>query len=234
MACDLCEVRQHSDVQNRYCLYAFDTTCILIVHSGEERVFLNTTASRAPWPPRRRRWYEGGPCGRPRATARSNPPRRAPVPGAVVVWSDRTPRLIALRIPPAGPGARSRDAGRGHDERMSRQHARLTWAGDQVRVADLGSRNGTHVGGRQIASIEVAAPAPTVVRVGRTVLIAVADVRASRARAVSPTAASSGRPCAPRGAPSSARRAAVARCWSPARAASARSWRRGRSIAPRA
>ena len=26
----------------------------------------------------------------------------APVPGVIVVWSDRAPRLIALRIPPAG------------------------------------------------------------------------------------------------------------------------------------
>ncbi|MBP8806383.1 MAG: sigma 54-interacting transcriptional regulator [Kofleriaceae bacterium] len=101
-----------------------------------------------------------------------------PVPGAVVVWSDRTPRLIALRIPPAGLVLGRETLAEAHDDRMSRQHARLAWAGDHVRVADLGSRNGTYVNGRQIASIELAAPAPTVIRIGRTVLIAVADVRA--------------------------------------------------------
>ena len=102
----------------------------------------------------------------------------APVPGVLVVWSDRAPRLIALRIPAAGLVLGRETLADADDERMSRQHARITWSGAQVRVADLGSRNGTHVGGRQIASIEVAAPAPVVVRVGRTVAIAVDDVRA--------------------------------------------------------
>ena len=101
----------------------------------------------------------------------------APVPGVVVVWSDRTPRLIALRIPPAGLVLGRDTLADAHDERMSRQHVRITWTGDQVRVADLGSRNGTHVGGRAIASLEVAAAVPAVVRCGRTVAIAVADVR---------------------------------------------------------
>ncbi|MBL8623389.1 MAG: sigma 54-interacting transcriptional regulator [Myxococcales bacterium] len=102
----------------------------------------------------------------------------APVPGVLVVWSDRAPRLIALRIPAAGLVLGRETLADAHDERMSRQHARITCAGEQMRVADLGSRNGTHVGGRQIASIEVAAPAPVVVRVGRTVVIAVDDIRA--------------------------------------------------------
>ncbi|MBK9034186.1 MAG: sigma 54-interacting transcriptional regulator [Myxococcales bacterium] len=109
----------------------------------------------------------------------------APVPGVVVVWSDRTPRLIALRIPAAGLILGREPLAAASDDRMSRQHARITGAGDQVRVADLGSRNGTFVGGRQIASIEVAAPVPTVVRVGRTVVIAVADVRAFEGATVS-------------------------------------------------
>jgi transcriptional regulator with GAF, ATPase, and Fis domain len=107
-----------------------------------------------------------------------------PVPGAVVVWSDRAPRMIALRIPAAGLILGRETLAEASDERMSRQHARLTWAGDQVRVADLGSRNGTFVGGRQINSIEVTAPTPTVVRVGRTVLIAVPDVRSFEGAAV--------------------------------------------------
>ncbi len=101
----------------------------------------------------------------------------APVPGVVVVWSDRAPRLIALRIPAAGLILGRETLAESTDERMSRQHARITWAGDQVRIADLGSRNGTFVDGRQLASIEVAAPTPTVIRVGRTVALAVADVR---------------------------------------------------------
>jgi len=101
----------------------------------------------------------------------------APVPGVVVVWSDRSPRLIALRIGPAGLVLGRETLAEAHDDRMSRQHARVSWTGEQIRVADLGSRNGTHVGGRQIASIEVTAPAPVVIRVGRTVAIAVDDVR---------------------------------------------------------
>lgn len=100
-----------------------------------------------------------------------------PVPGAVVVWSDRTPRLIALRLPPTGLVLGRETLAEANDERMSRQHARLSWGGDHLRIADLGSRNGTYVDGRQLASAETTAPTPAVIRLGRTVLVAVDDVR---------------------------------------------------------
>ncbi|MEZ4403236.1 MAG: sigma 54-interacting transcriptional regulator [Kofleriaceae bacterium] len=101
----------------------------------------------------------------------------APVPGLVVVWSDLRPRLIPLRLPPTGLVLGRESLAEATDDRMSRQHARVAWAGGEVRVADLGSRNGTYVDGRQVSSAEVTVPVPAVIRLGRTVALAVADVR---------------------------------------------------------
>ncbi|HHY56326.1 MAG TPA: FHA domain-containing protein [Chloroflexi bacterium] len=37
------------------------------------------------------------------------------------------------------------------DRQVSRNHARVFWAGDHYRVEDLGSKNGTHVNGQDVA-----------------------------------------------------------------------------------
>jgi transcriptional regulator with GAF, ATPase, and Fis domain len=98
------------------------------------------------------------------------------VPGAIVVWTDRTPRLIPQRITGDGLVLGRQPHTEADDDRLSRQHVRLRWTSDQLRIADLGSRNGTYVDGRLIAG-EVSACPPAIVRAGRTVVIAVADVR---------------------------------------------------------
>lgn len=36
------------------------------------------------------------------------------------------------------------------DRQVSRQHARITWSGNNYQVEDLGSKNGTHVNGQQV------------------------------------------------------------------------------------
>ena len=99
-----------------------------------------------------------------------------PVPGVVVVWSGAGPRLDALRIPSGGLVLGRESLAVVDDDRLSRQHVRVQVSGGQVRVADLGSRNGTHVGGQLIAGEVVAAP-PLVVRAGRTVALIVPDVQ---------------------------------------------------------
>lgn len=37
------------------------------------------------------------------------------------------------------------------DRQVSRNHARIFWAGDHYRIEDLGSKNGTHVNGQDVA-----------------------------------------------------------------------------------
>ncbi len=41
------------------------------------------------------------------------------------------------------------------DRQVSRNHARIYWTGDQFRVEDLGSKNGTHVNGQEVQSTSV-------------------------------------------------------------------------------
>ncbi len=38
------------------------------------------------------------------------------------------------------------------DRQVSRNHARIYWTGDQFRIEDLGSKNGTHVNGQEVQS----------------------------------------------------------------------------------
>jgi transcriptional regulator of acetoin/glycerol metabolism len=100
-----------------------------------------------------------------------------PVPGAVIIWTGRTPRLIPDRITGAGLVLGRQPHAEADDDRLSRQHVRLRSTGTaELRITDLGSRNGTYVDGQLITG-EVKARPPTVVRAGRTVVLAVADVR---------------------------------------------------------
>jgi transcriptional regulator with GAF, ATPase, and Fis domain len=100
-------------------------------------------------------------------------------PGLVVVWSGRAPVLAAVAID--GDGAvigRELLASLGplDDDRLSRQHARVRAASGGLIVSDLGSRNGTYVAGARIEG-ETWVHGPAVIRAGRTIAVAVADVR---------------------------------------------------------
>ena len=101
-----------------------------------------------------------------------------PVAGAVVVWSGETPRLLTLRVPPPGLVLGRESLAQTGDDRLSRQHARIRWNGTRFQVADLGSRNGTFVGGSLVADGEVTALPPVVVRTGRTISLLLPDIQA--------------------------------------------------------
>lgn len=66
------------------------------------------------------------------------------------------------------------------DERVSREHAKVSHDGAGFLVEDLGSKNGTYVGGVRITGARRAS-AGSVVRVGRTLVLLVDDVRPLRA-----------------------------------------------------
>lgn len=98
-------------------------------------------------------------------------------PGLLIVWSGAAPALAAHRLGDEGVvfgrGLAGVDAS---DTRISRQHARITLRDGAFLVTDLGSRNGTAVGGRTIEREAWVTP-PAIVRVGRTVGLLVRDVR---------------------------------------------------------
>ncbi len=100
-----------------------------------------------------------------------------PVAGVVVVFSCETPRLLTLRVPPPGLVVGRETLAQTGDDRLSRQHARIRWNGTRFQVADLGSRNGTFVGGSLVTDGEVTALPPVVVRAGRTVSLLVPDIQ---------------------------------------------------------
>ncbi len=99
-----------------------------------------------------------------------------PVAGLLVVWSDGRPQLASMRIPPPGLILGRTNLAGFEDDRLSRQHARVRWTGTQFLVEDLGSRNGTFVGGSPVAG-EVAVSPETVLRVGRSLCLLVPDLR---------------------------------------------------------
>ncbi len=105
------------------------------------------------------------------------PESGTPIAGLLVLWSGGLPRFTVLRVPPPGLllGRETLDAA--DDERLSRRHAQVRWNGSAFEVADLGSRNGTFVGGTLVVDGEVTVSPSVVVRVGRTVCLLVRDVQ---------------------------------------------------------
>jgi DNA-binding NtrC family response regulator len=97
--------------------------------------------------------------------------------GVVVVFSGDRPvcQPFALEGRPLVLGRESREGASIDDARMSRHHAEVAIGPTGWLVRDLGSRNGTRVNGR-IASSTVACDTPPVLRLGRTVAVAVHDV----------------------------------------------------------
>src|ERR1041384_4350611 len=73
-----------------------------------------------------------------------------PVPGAVVIWSGPAPPIQAFRVPSGGLVLGRELLATTNDDRISRQHARVTWRDRRFVVTDLGSRNGTYTGGNPL------------------------------------------------------------------------------------
>ncbi len=99
------------------------------------------------------------------------------VPGIVVVWSGAQPSVQVFRVPAAGLIIGRELLQATSDDRISRQHARVMWKERRFVVTDLGSRNGTYVGGHALVDREVTVTPPSVVRTGRTVSVLLDDVR---------------------------------------------------------
>ncbi len=109
----------------------------------------------------------------------------APVAGLLVVWSDGSPQLATMRIPPPGLVLGRTNLAGFEDDRLSRQHVRIRRSGTQFLVEDLGSRNGTFVGGAAVAAGELAVGPGAVLRIGRSLCLLVPDLRAFADSAVS-------------------------------------------------
>ena len=101
----------------------------------------------------------------------------APAPGVVVVWTGTQPTVQAFRVPAQGIILGRELLQATTDDRISRQHAKITWKEGRFVVTDLGSRNGTYAGGHPLIDREVTVTPPSVVRTGRTVSVLVDDVR---------------------------------------------------------
>src|SRR3954468_23401098 len=99
-----------------------------------------------------------------------------PVPGVVVVWSGAVPVVLAFRIPEGGLVIGRELLEQTTDDRISRQHARVTYKDRRFVVTYLGSRNGTYAGGHALIDREVTVTAPSVVRTGRTVSVLMEDI----------------------------------------------------------
>jgi DNA-binding NtrC family response regulator len=102
-----------------------------------------------------------------------------PLPGIMVVLGAGRPAAHAVEV-----GAGGLELGRGSlagllesDERISRRHVRITPRAGGWAVEDLGSRNGTFVDGQPVASGPALFTRPVLVRIGRSLIWAVDDVR---------------------------------------------------------
>lgn len=95
--------------------------------------------------------------------------------GVVVVWSGERPRYEA--IPIHGELILGRERLDPDDIEISRTHVQLAQRGSGLRVTDLGGRNGTLVNGHHVREETIVVPTwPAIIRVGRTICIAVADI----------------------------------------------------------
>ncbi len=101
------------------------------------------------------------------------------IPGLVLVFSGGTASARALLLA-GGTLELGRDSdgdGKIDDGRVSRRHALVAWAEGRFVVTDLGSQNGTFADGQPVAA-QSPAPFARVLRVGDSLLVPCADVRA--------------------------------------------------------
>ncbi len=101
-----------------------------------------------------------------------------PVPGVVAIFSCGQPLYIPIPIAegPIELGRMTTEGAFLDDERISRRHVRVEAARERFRVTDLGSRNGTYVDGERVEG-SVTLEGPRVLRMGRSLLLFVTDVR---------------------------------------------------------
>lgn len=102
-----------------------------------------------------------------------------PVPGVLVIFSSRAPQYRPVVIPREGVLTLGREDMGGipvPDEKVSRQHAEVSFAGGQFTVKDLGSRNGTFIDGLKMEGA-LKAKSGAVVRLAQTVMVLEADLR---------------------------------------------------------
>jgi transcriptional regulator of acetoin/glycerol metabolism len=105
-------------------------------------------------------------------------------PGILVVWTGATPTLRVFPLGPAGLILGRELLGSTSDDRISRQHARISIREStgtdpgviRFAVTDLASRNGTYVSGQPLVDREITVTSPGVVRTGRTVALVLDDV----------------------------------------------------------
>jgi len=98
----------------------------------------------------------------------------------VLLWSGTQPqfRPIPLQLNQLLPMGREDLGGLPlPDEQVSRAHAQLVHDGRHFQLTDLGSRNGTFLNANRISGT-VACDAGAIIRMGRTLLLCCADVRA--------------------------------------------------------
>ncbi len=106
-------------------------------------------------------------------------------PGILVVWTGATPTLRVFPLGPAGLILGRELLGTTSDDRISRQHARISIRDNtgtdpgviRFAVTDLASRNGTYTSGQPLIDREITVTSPAVVRTGRTVAIVLDDIR---------------------------------------------------------
>jgi transcriptional regulator of acetoin/glycerol metabolism len=98
-------------------------------------------------------------------------------PGLVLVFAAAQPMVRVVELPKTGITLGRDDVGPLPlpDERASRQHAHVSHAAGRFSVRDLGSRNGTWLAGRRLAS-EGVASGDAVLRLGQSVLLLCEDV----------------------------------------------------------
>jgi DNA-binding NtrC family response regulator len=106
-------------------------------------------------------------------------PQLTPRPGLVVILAAGRPAALAFEVGSGGlvVGRSVPSRALEDDDRVSRQHVRLSRQdAGRWKVDDLASRNGTFVAGRRLESSDVFS-SPVLVRIGRSLLWAVDDVR---------------------------------------------------------
>jgi hypothetical protein len=102
-------------------------------------------------------------------------------PSAILVWSGTKPRRTVFNIP-AGGLIVGRDLFETDDERISRQHARVTPVEGGFRIEDLKSTNGTYVEGHaQLHEPFILTKSPRFFRAARSVFVLTRDVEAADA-----------------------------------------------------
>jgi transcriptional regulator with GAF, ATPase, and Fis domain len=100
-----------------------------------------------------------------------------PTPGVVAVFQRTARPLVAHRVLRERRIGRDESADIGmEDPALSRFHAQLVPTPNGFMVTDLGSRNGTSVDGVRLAGEAVLAAFGSTIRLGRTLLLVVADV----------------------------------------------------------